>query len=158
MTLLKHESKAIEPAGERLELMFDRLFEDWLTALPLRRSLLGTGVPDVEPIRVEEFQEDGTLVVRAELPGIDPDTDVELSVTNGMLHIQAERREEEDTRERGYLRRELRYGSFSRTLPLPPGASEADVHASYKDGILEVRVPSPAPALPETRKVPITRG
>lgn len=106
-------------------------------------------------IRVDEFHEDGDLVIRAELPGVDPDEDVELTVSDGMLRIEAERHEEERTEEKGYLRRELRYGSFARTLPLPEGVSESDIAASYADGILEIRIPAPAPA-PGT-KVPITK-
>lgn len=54
------------------------------------------------------------------------------------------------------MRRELRYGSFARTLPLPEAVSEADITATYKDGILEVRVPSPQPK-PGT-KVPIAKS
>jgi len=99
------------------------------------------GVEDL--IRVEEYREDGTLVIRADLPGIDPDADVELTVSDGMLHIEAERREEEKKEGKGYVRRELRYGSLSRSLPLPEGVTEADIAATYKDGVLEVRVPEP---------------
>lgn len=153
MALVKRESKQIEPAFERFDRMVDRLFDDWFTSLR-QPSLWSRWMPEAV-IRVDEYQENGTLVVKAELPGIDPDKDVELTVSDGMLHIRAERREEEKSEERGYLRQELRYGSFSRTLPLPPGASEDDVKATYHDGILEVRIP--APAVPEAKKVPITR-
>ena len=128
---------------ERTEVLdpFDRLFGEQL-------------------IRVDELRENGTLVVRAELPGIDPDKDTELTVQNGMLHIRAERREEEETEENGYVRHETHYGSFFRTLPLPAGVSEADVEASYKDGVLEVRVPAPAPAPPPApiTTIPVTRA
>ena len=54
--------------------------------------------------------------------------------------IEAERREEEKTEEKGYVRHEMHYGSFARTLPLPEGVSEADIKATYKDGILDIRV------------------
>jgi len=122
---------------------FDRLFEEWARMLPFRLMAFPFwwGAGDV--IRVEEYREDGTLVVRADLPGIDPDKDVELTISHGMLHIEAQRREEEKREEKGYLRREVRYGSFSRSLPLPEGVTEADIAATYKDGILEIRVPEP---------------
>ena len=58
-----------------------------------------------------------------------------------VLHIAAERREEEKVEGRDYVRREMHYGSFRRDLPLPKGASKNDVKATYKDGILEVRLP-----------------
>src|SRR5579859_7370579 len=82
------------------------------------------------PIRVEEFREDGTLVVRADLPGIDPDKDVELTVSGGMLHIGAERHVEEKREEQGYLLQELRYGALARSLPLPRGVTDADITAT----------------------------
>lgn len=148
MSLLKHEPRRTELAPTT----FDRLF-DWTEMLP--SFLDRRWMPD-EVIRVDEYQENDTLVVRAELPGIDPDEDVELTVTDGMLHIEAERREEESTEEKGYLRKEFRYGNFARTLRLPEGVSEKDIQASYKDGILEVRVPAPTPK-PGT-KVPISKS
>ncbi len=149
MGLLKHEPKQVEPTFD----WFDRTFDDWLR-FPFRRPFGRWTAEDV--IRVDEFRENGALVIKAELPGIDPEKDVELSVSDGLLHIEAERREEEKTEEKGYVRQELRYGSFARTLPLPEGVSEADIMASYKDGILEIRVPAPAPK-PAT-KVPISKS
>jgi HSP20 family protein len=94
---------------------------------------------DASMIRVEEFTEDGKLVVRAELPGVDPDEDVDVSVHDGMLDIRAERREEEKDAKKGHS--EFRYGRFRRTLTLPTGTAAKDVTAAYVDGILEVRVP-----------------
>ena len=108
-------------------------------------------------LKVEEYREDGTLVIRADLPGIDPDKDVQMTVTDGVLHLRAERREEKETSDRDYRRTEIRYGAFSRTLPLPPGAVDDDVKASYKDGVLEVRVPVKA-ELTAPKSIPIARG
>lgn len=123
---------------------FDRLFDDWARMLPFRRpGLLTRPFLGEEVIRVEEHREDDVIVVRAELPGVDPDKDVAVTVADGMLRIEAERHEVEEEKQKGsYTRRELRYGSFSRTLPLPAGVVAADVTATYKDGMLEVRVPT----------------
>ena len=110
-------------------------------------------------MRVEEYTEDGTLVVRAELPDIDPEKDVELTVANGMLQISAQRTEKKEKEGRRFHRQELRYGSFARSIPLPEGADETSVAASYKDGILEVRVPMPAEGgESEARKIPVSRA
>lgn len=87
-------------------------------------------------IRCEEFTRDGNYVLRAELPGIDPESDVEVSVNNGVLTIHGERKEEEHDRGRT----EFRYGAFTRSLTLPAGANEDDVTAVYDKGILEVSV------------------
>jgi HSP20 family protein len=154
MTLLKRETRAADRI-DRWETL-DRLFEDWAKVLPFRRPLLDA--LDDEVIRVDEFHEDGALVIRAEMPGVDPDKDVEVTIADGMLHIKAERREEERTEEKDFVRRELRVGSFSRVLPVPAGVTEADVKATYRDGMLEIRVPAPAPAPTDVRKVEITKG
>jgi HSP20 family protein len=109
-----------------------------------------------DQVKVEEFTEDGQLVVRAELPGVDPDKDVDISIVDGNLCIRAERRQEEKVERRNYRRSEIRYGSFSRILPLPANAKEDDIKASYKDGILEVRAPIDETAAKPSR-IPITR-
>jgi HSP20 family protein len=134
----------------------DRVFDDWMKALSLSRPLLlGRWFPDGS-IHVDEFRDDGSLVIRAELPGIDPETDVELTVADGMLTIDAERHEDATVEEDGYLRRELRCGSFTRTLALPAKVTEGDIKATYTDGILEVRVPIPEPV--PAMKIPIGKG
>ncbi len=119
----------------------DRLFDEWMRMMPFRPVVFPQWRDPGNLIRVEEFREDGTLVLRADLPGIDPDRDVAVTLSDGMLHIEAERHAEENGEEKDYVRKELRYGLMSRSLPLPMGAAEADVTANYKDGVLEVRVP-----------------
>jgi len=122
---------------------FDRLFDEWMRMMPFRPMAFPRWKEAGDFIRVEESREDGTLVIRADLPGIDPGKDVEVTVSDGMLRIEAERRTEEKREEKGYVRQELRYGSLSRSLPLPAGVTEADVSAAYKDGVLEIRIPEP---------------
>lgn len=149
--LMKREMRPVDVFDR-----FDRMFDEWTRNLSARRPMLfGHELMAEEVIRVDEFREDGTLVVRAELPGIDPEHDVELTVSEGMLRIEAERHEEEKVEEKGWVRHELRAGSFVRTLPLPEGVSEADVAASYKDGILEIRIPAPTPE--PAKRIPIAK-
>lgn len=112
---------------------------------------------DEAAIKVEEYREDETLVIKADIPGIDPDNDVEMTIADGVLNLRAERREEKETSDRDYRRTEIRYGAFSRSLTLPPGASEKDVTATYKDGVLEVRVPIKTEAA-AAKAIPITRA
>jgi HSP20 family protein len=147
-----------EPHGEVGEFFsrFDRMFDEWARVMPLRALPFGRW-PDMDAmIRVEEFHDDGTLVVRADLPGIDPEQDVDLTVADGMLRIEAERREEEKKEDKGYLRQELRYGSLSRTLPLPEGVTESDIKATYKAGTLEIRIPEPRREA--AKKIPIAKS
>jgi HSP20 family protein len=89
-----------------------------------------------QPIRVEEYTDNGRYLIRAELAGLDPEKDLEITVGAGYLTIHAER---SGTIE-GKRRSEFRYGSFTRTLPLPAGADEDDVTASYRDGILIISI------------------
>lgn len=105
------------------------------------------------PMRLEEFSDDGRLVIRAELPGVDPDNDVQITIDNGLLTISGERRSATKSGDKGRHFTEMQYGSFTRTIPLPDGASDRDVTASYRDGILEVRVPlaEPPPPKPANR-------
>ncbi len=107
------------------------------------------------PIRVGEFGE--TFVVRAEVPRLDPEKDIDVSAVDGALQIRVERKEENG---KDSYRSELRYGSFFRSLPLPQDVKEEDIKASYKDGVLEVRTPVPQSALAGSKrtKLPITRG
>ncbi len=152
--LLKRESKV----PDKVEAFdwFDRMFDDWTRLVPFRRPLFGWDWPTEEMIRVDEFRENGTIVVRAELPGLDPEKDVELTVVDGMLSIKAERKEEETTEDKAYVRHELRYGSFTRVLPLPKGVAEADVTANYVNGVLEIRIPAPV-VEPAATKIPIAK-
>lgn len=108
-------------------------------------------------IKVEEFEDGAQLVVRAELPGIDPDADVEITMSDNTLHLRAERRSETKTEDKKGYRSEFRYGSFSRSVRLPAGASPEDVSATYGDGILEVRIPIDRTEA-TARKIPISRS
>lgn len=104
-------------------------------------------------LRVEDRREDDRYVVRAEIPGIDPDKDVEITVSDGVLSIAAERREELSDKARS----EFHYGSFVRRVTLPAGAVEDKLAARYQDGILEVTVPIEATQA-EPRTIPVARG
>lgn len=120
---------------------------DWLGA-PV--SVLGSLM--ARPLRLEDYLEDGRYVVRAEVPGIDPEKDVEVTVSNGVLTIHAERYEGKETKHRS----EFRYGAFSRHVTLPEGADENDVRAAYDKGILEVTVGLKEKAA--RRQVPVKAG
>ncbi len=110
-----------------------------------------------EWLRVEEFHDGDTLVVRAELPDIDPDKDVEVTTTGGVVRIHAHREQKSDHKEKRGYRSEFRYGEFERDIALPQGAVADDVKATYSNGVLEVRIPCPEKPEPTSTKVPVTR-
>jgi HSP20 family protein len=116
--------------------LLDRDLFDWT-----RHPLAIWGDAQDDQFKVEEFIEGDEIVVRAELPGVDPDKDIDVSIVDGNLRIRAERRQEEKVEHRNYRRSEIRYGSFSRVLPLPANAKDRDIKATYKDGVLEVHAP-----------------
>ncbi len=158
MSLVKREHRTAWPRDVVLaEDKVDRLFRDMF------RGLFGgedwPDLPvDAKPMRVEEFLEGDTYVIRAELPGIDPETDVDISVADGILHLAASREERsEEERPEGY-RTEFHYGSLVRRIRLPEGASADDITASYADGILEVRVPAPREVEKPATRIAVTRG
>lgn len=104
-------------------------------------------------LRVETATEDDRYVLRAEAPGMDPDEDLSVTIEHGAVTIRAERSESTTSAQHS----EFRYGSFSRTLALPPDASEDDVTASYDKGILEVSIGLNQHAQ-RSRQVPISRS
>lgn len=102
---------------------------------------------------VETFMREGELVVRMDLPGIDP-KEVELSVEGDRLTVRGERKENKERKDRDLHIQEVRYGRFERTLALPHGVDADSVKATYRDGVLEVAMKAPKELTP--KKVPIS--
>ena len=102
-------------------------------------------------MRLEDETQDGHYVVRAEIPGIDPAKDIDITVRDGRLTIKAERTEKKETKGRS----EFRYGSFVRSVTLPAAANEDDIKATYDKGILTVSVAVPEQAAPAEKHVAV---
>lgn len=102
---------------------------------------------------LESFARGADLVVRLEVPGIDPDK-VDISIKDHTLRMRGERRQTETVSDEDYYAEEFAYGSFERTLTLPRQANAEDVKATYEQGVLEVVVPQGA-TVTEARKVPV---
>ena len=132
----------------------ERWFEDALHRpflgfhrLPLANLLGERRIGDFVPA-IDMFEEGNELVIKAELAGIKRE-DLKVELSGNMLTLSGEKRSEEKVERKDYYRVEQGYGSFSRTLELPEGVNLDDVKASYKDGLLEIRILKK----PETRKV-----
>ncbi len=112
------------------------------------------------PFKIEVCQQEGALKVRAELPGVDPEKDVEVAIVNDELVITAEKSETHEHKRRYGYRSEFRYGSLTRSVPVPKGVDESKVMATYKDGVLDVLVPLPAGTAtePSTRRIAVKRA
>jgi HSP20 family protein len=125
---------------------FDRPFDEWLHGR--ERAL----TPAIDVVR-----EDGHLVVRADLPGIKPE-EVKIEVEDDILTISGEHMESKEEKDENYLRRERRYGSFSRSMTLPVGINAKQIKAKTHDGVVEVTIPLPDEAKKETVKITPTAG
>lgn len=121
------------------------------TVFPELIRILEGGWPfgDHHPVRIEDYRDNGDYVLRAELPGMDPEKDIQISVEGNELSITAERKVEKHDKTHS----EFSYGSFIRTVRLPAGADADKVTASYTAGILEVTVPVKETA--ETKRIPV---
>ncbi len=145
-----------DPFGEMLRMQrdMDRIFSRMGTAEGRGES--ASAVAWMPKIDVKTKGDD--IVVRAELPGIDPDG-VDIEVTDGVLTIKGERKAEEEREDEGWLIRESSYGVFERSMVLPEGVNAEDIKADYNDGILEVQVPKALEAAkPKSTKIAIGEG
>ncbi len=140
------------PFRDLMDLQRDvgRLFGD-LGTLP-QRAGYGEQMRIVPNIDVFTHGED--LKIKAEMPGITPD-DVDISVTDDVLTVRAERRSQEEIREEDYLVREASYGSFERSLRLPSGVDHDAITADCHDGVVEITVPGGAPSRARTHKIEV---
>jgi HSP20 family protein len=104
--------------------------------------------------RIDVIKKEGELVLRADLPGVMPD-EIRVEVEDGVLTVSGEHEEKSEEKKERYLRRERRYGSFSRSMALPEGVKSDDIEANTSDGVLELRIPVPAPKEKPTKTVKV---
>jgi HSP20 family protein len=121
---------------------------------PVRRFLQGEAESG---LRIEQYSDGNTLVIRTDVPGIDPEKDVDLTVTDDVLTIEARREEPAHKTEPSY-RSEVRYGTTARSVPLPRSADHDSIQATYVDGVLEIRVQLPDQPGAASTKVRVSRG
>jgi HSP20 family protein len=135
----------------------DRLFNEMWSrpAGMMPRSLFGEmGAMTAGAPRVDVYETEAEYVVKADVPGVTKD-DLDVTVHEDVLMLKGETKHDEEINEEGYVRRERRYGRFERSIPLPGGVKPDDVKASFKDGVLEVRLPKTEPSEPAGTKIDI---
>lgn len=103
---------------------------------------------------VDVYEDDQNLVIKAELPGVDP-KDVEVRVENHTLFLKGERKFEKETNEGNYHRVERSYGSFSRSFSLPSSVNTEGAQAEYKDGVLTLKLAKREEAKPKTIQIQV---
>ena len=138
--------RSITPTSraEEFEHWLDRVMEDmWRRPFP---SLFGRDrwLP-IRPLSIrtpslDVYEEKDNVVIKAELPGMKKE-DVEVNLAGETLTIKGEKKEDKEVKEDDYYRRERSYGSFLRSVALPCEVKSEEIKASFKDGVLEVRLP-----------------
>lgn len=141
----------------RWERDMERMFDDFFSRRmrpwwPERWSL--PAVLEISQPTVDLYEDKDEIVVKAELPGIDKDN-IEVNLTDHTLTIKGEKKKEEEVKEENYYKSERSYGSFVRTLDLPKEVHADKVKASFKKGVLEVRLPKTEEAKAKEIKVKV---
>ena len=127
--------------------LFNRFFSDWERDFsPWFQHTGGDYLP------VESYVDGNTLVIKADLPGVDA-KDIQVSVEGNQLTIKGERKAKQGHKQGDYFHQEVRYGSFARTMALPEGVKADEMKARYHNGVLEISMP--APASMASKKVPL---
>jgi HSP20 family protein len=142
--LATKKSGEVVSRGEEFEHWLERVMGDmWRPPFP---SLFGRDrwLP-IRPLSIrmpslDVYEEKDSVVVKAELPGMKKE-DVEVNLAGETLTIKGEKKEDKEVKEDDYYRRERSYGSFLRTIALPCDVKSDEIKASFKDGVLEVRMP-----------------
>ncbi len=129
----------------------DKLMDDFFTGFDLRGF---STRPERFMPQIDVVDSEKEVRVSAELPGMD-EKDIDVSLTAEALTIRGEKKEETEEKGKGYYRSERSYGSFSRTIPLPVEIDTDKIEASFKKGVLTVKLPKTKEALRGTRKIAV---
>ena len=162
---IRKETRPDVPAQERwapfetLRHEIDRLFEDFTPSFWRRPSWGAHALtPHVEtwPMipAVDLRERDGTFDITVELPGIDPD-EIEVKLTDGMLTIRGEKKEETEKDEADYHLSERRYGSFQRSFSLPDSVDAEKIEAAFANGVLTVTLPKTEKARASEKRIEV---
>ena len=124
----------------------DRLFGDFFGPRVLAWEPAELG------FALDVYETDDALVVKGALPGVRPD-EVDIAVTGDVLTIKGETKSEEETKDGNYHRRELRYGAFARSIPLPTQVNHEKAEATFENGILTITLPKAEEVKPKSIKI-----
>ncbi|APF20506.1 heat shock protein Hsp20 [Caldithrix abyssi DSM 13497] len=135
-----------------LQKEINRIFDNFFNEITSDRffgDVSGSFVPSVD---VKE--KDKEIIVTAELPGMDAE-DIEINISDDVLTLRGEKREEKEEKEGNFYRRECSYGSFHRDIPLPAEIDPDKVEAEFKRGVLKVRLPKKPESERKAKKIEV---
>jgi len=136
---------------ERMNRIFDEAFRGTARGTDDEWALGGSWAPVVDI-----FEHNGNLVLKAELPGVDP-KEVDVHVENNVLTLRGERKFDSEVKREKYHRVERAYGSFSRSFTLPNVVDTDKIKAEYRDGVLHVTLPTREEAKPKQIAVAVSK-
>jgi HSP20 family protein len=143
----------LDDLQEDMARMWNRPVGMWPMMRPLRRLGQMQGGMMLAP-RVDAFEKDGNLIVKAELPGVKKE-DVQVELEDGNLVIRGECRAESEVKDEDFYRLERSTGTFFRRLPLPFDVQPDQIEANMVDGVLEVRMPKPIEQQSEPKRIAV---
>jgi HSP20 family protein len=141
----------LQAVQDRLNRVFDEAFRGTPRGNDDEWALGGSWAPSVDI-----FEHEGNLVLKAELPGVDP-KDVDVRVENNVLTLRGERKFENEVKREKYHRVERAYGTFSRSFTLPNVVDTEKIKAEYKDGVLRVVIPTKEEAKPKQINISVAK-
>jgi HSP20 family protein len=134
---------------------WDRDFEEFLEEFSEPSWMEPLSVGRWTP-RVESLHKNGSYVIKADLPGVNP-KDIHVTVEGDRLIIEGERKMDREMKRKDFRRREVFYGAFQRSVPIPRGLKAEAIKAKYHDGVLEITAPVEKGYLPKEVKVEVEK-
>ena len=134
---------------ERMRREMDRFWDSFFERRPAKAGEEGEFLPSIDLA-----EKDNELVVKCEVPGMDP-KDINISLSDGVLTIRGEKKQEREEKEADYHLVERSYGSFSRSIQLPKQVQSEKISASYKNGILKITLPKSEEAKKKEIKIKV---
>jgi HSP20 family protein len=143
------DEKTLLDLRGRMNRMFDEFFE---RPFGLGPNIMGDFAPSLD---VSET--DKEITISAELPGLEPD-DIHISLERNTLTISGEKQAEKEEQDKRYYWHERSYGSFYRSIPLPEEVDDDKIDATFKHGVLQVKLPKTAEAQKKSKRITIKSG
>jgi HSP20 family protein len=139
------------PSGALWDRDFEDFFDDFAEPFWMETENGGHWLP-----RVESYQKNGNYVIKADLPGVKA-KDIHVAVEGDRLLIQGERKRDRETKGKDFRRKEVFYGAFQRSVPIPRGLKVDEIKAKYHDGVLEITAPVEKIHSPEEVRIEVEK-
>ena len=147
---------ATEDPVRGLQMDVDRAFQNFWRMMPYPFSDIDR-LPRVDTVRVDVADSGKEVTVTAELPGMN-DSDIEVSISDGLLTIRGEKKSDHEAEKNGILVSERAYGAIERTVPLPDGIDPDAAKATFRNGVLTLVIPKSPELQANAKRIPVQAG